>query len=1053
MDVYPHTLSLSTQYVNQYGTYKKIALVIGVMLGSISVSVAATLTPTYGGAGGNAFADAIANTNPLTSVTVRAGACLDSIQGITQTGALPAHGGGGGAATTVTWPATEYLVKVYGTYGSYISNISFVTNTGRVMGPYGGACTGGANAFSFIAPTGSKILGFTGRSGSLVDALGVVYSDNLTANLITNPSFESPANGFWAQFATIPGWTGKGDKIELGTSRDFGVTGVTGLEVVELDANFTFSNGTGLYQDVVTQAQQSYTLSVDVAARALTFLGTNSVEVWWRNQYVATVNPTSTALKTYTFNVVGSGGSDRLEFREQVGDNDGVGGIIDNVKLIPVVTVPVTTPAADLTVSSVQPVPALTQLVLSELPVTITNNGTLAAAAPIILTMPLPAGVVAPLKFSRNADAWVCLNPAGTIRCTYNKPLPAGASTTVRLPVKPSANTAGSGISAFSTTVAPAVGETNTANNTSLLLPVGTVITSTAGTIADPSYSTPILDSTLIPKYALPLPNAFASFFKHTPNTTSIPGTDVYNLTVKQINTQILPPGFPSTAVYTYGDPTRPDTFSYPAHTIAANSTAVGLNSLGLGKPVKVKFTDSRDPLAKHLLPIDHSIHGAMAGEPDIRSIAHLHGIKKVNQSSDGYPEGWYSPTGQTGNQFTMTSPTVGYNANPNDYGNDQESTLLWYHDHTLGMTRLNSYAGLAGLYQLRDSNEQTMINNNSLPNGAYEIPLVLQDRTFKPDGSLAYPDTAMTAAGTTMGGTANPSMVPEFFGNVMVVNGVAWPFLEVEPRKYRFRVLNGSNSRFYTLKLSNNASFQVIGTEGGFLNAPTTVNTLTMGPAERYDVIVDFSTANGQALTMTNSAGSPFPNGAPVTAGVDDQIMQFRVNQPLSTVANNPLPTTLRATPVPVLTPIATRQVLLAESTDNNGRILPILGTVANGLLGWMDTVTETPVAGSVETWEIFNDTIDAHPIHLHGGHFQVVNRQAYTATVGTNHALTGISYPSAAVAAPAPEMAWKDTVISYPGQVTRIKVKFENTGLFVWHCHIMEHEDHDMMRPMQVQ
>lgn len=1003
--------------------------------------------------GGTTFNDNAASTQQLTSINLRTGWWIDAIQGVNNNGPLAVHGGIGGGPVTVTWPANEYLVGIQGNYGTYIGKISFVTNTGRVLGPYG-AGLGGNNLFSFnyTVPTGNAITGFSGRSASFVNALGVAYAKIATTptptnDLVVNGSFETPSTGTAVGFySTITGWTGITDSLEIGPATAYGVGGASGQQVVELDANIQGQN-TGFYQLINTTANQNYQLAVDVAARAGTVLATNSVEVWWRNQYLATIDPTTSTFKTYSFSVLGSGGADRLEFREQAGDDNSLGGIVDNVRLTPVTVKPAA--VADLAVTLAPAAPAFTVNALSELPVTVSNLGSQAVAAPITLSLPLPVGVSAPLKFALNADAWVCLNSINTLLCTYSKGLASGASTTVRLPLTPAATTSNAIIGPFVASVAAVAGETNILNNSSpTLLPQTGVLALNLSAITDPNYSKPLLNPTSIPKFALPLPNALASFFQHTPNASKFQGADFYNLDVKQVAAQILPPGFPSTQVFAYGDPARPDTFTYPAHTIVARSVGAGLNAAGLGRAAKIQFNDTRTNLT-HLLPVDHSIHGAMAGEPEIRSVAHFHGVKKVDQLSDGYPEGWRSPNGQTGNQFSVTKPTVSHNPNAFDQPNNQESTLLWYHDHTLGMTRLNVYAGMAGLYLLRDDHEMSMINANKLPNGAYELPLVLQDRAFHADGSLAYPDLnpdVLTAP--------KVSMVPEFYGDVMVVNGVAWPFLEVEPRRYRFRMLNGSDSRFYTLKLSNNAAIQVIGTEGGFLNAPVSVNTLTIAPGERYDLVLDFSAVNGQTVTLTNSANSPFPNGAPVTAGLDDQIMQFRVNQPLSTVPNNPLPTSLRPVPLTPLVPtVATpRQVLLAESVDNNGRILPILGTVTNGILGWMDTVTETPAANSIETWEIYNSTVDAHPIHLHGGHFQVVDRQNFSATVGTNLSLSNITLPTAAVAAAGQEQTWKDTVITYPGQVTRIRVKFENAGLFVWHCHILEHEDHDMMRPLLI-
>ncbi len=1000
----------------------------------------------YGGKGGTKFSDTVITNQALTSINLRSGSWIDSIQGFTNNGALDAHGGSGGNLLTVTWPTNEYLVRIYGVYGTYVGQISFVTNTGRVLGPYGNAL-GGMNKkkFDYTVPKNNAILGFAGRSGAYVNALGVIYSKYTPpvteSNLVINGSFEEPIVGGWNHFAKIPGWSVLGDDIEIGVASNYGLSGATGNQFAELDYASP-GPGTGFFQTISTQAQQSYQLSVDIAARAGTPLPTNSVQIFWQNQYLGTMDPTSTTFKTFSFSVLGSGQTDQLKFTEQDGDDDGYGSMIDNVKLIKTASAPASAP--DLSVLVDQPAPTLTETALSEVPVTVSNIGTKSVTSTITLTMTLPTNIEAPLKFARNADAWVCLNPAGTITCTYNRPLAVGATTTVRLPIRAAAGNVGWKPGPFISQVAAVTGENNTLNNSYSMMPTVAVKALALSSIDDPYYSKPLLNSALIPKFAQSLPNAFGAFFRHTPNTKTYPGTNFYNLDIKQVKAQILPPGFPATDVFAYGDPARPDTYTYPAHTIVETSTLSGS-----GNPVKLKFTDSRDPAKAHLLPVDHSIHGAMAHEPDIRSIAHVHGVKSVNQNSDGYPEAWASPTGQTGGQFSVTTPTVGYNPNPFDQANKQESTLLWYHDHALGMTRLNVYAGLAGLYLLRDKNETAMIAANSLPNGAYELPLVLQDRMFHPDGSLAYPDRNIDVPKAP-----TISMVPEFFGDVIVVNGAAWPFLEVEPRRYRFRMLNGSSSRFYDLRLSNGAGFQVLGTEGGFLAAPVNVNNLTIGPGERYDLVMDFSAANGQTITLTNSAASPFPNGAPVTAGLDDQIMQFRVNQPLSTVPNNPVSAKLLANGVPVLmrTVLTPKQLLVAESIDNNGRILPILGTVTNGILGWMDTVTETPQAGSIEMWEIYNDTVDAHPIHLHGGHFQLVNRQEFTAVEGINHALTNITYSDALMPPTPQESTWKDTVISYPGQVTRIMVKFENSGLFVWHCHILEHEDHDMMRPLLV-
>jgi spore coat protein A, manganese oxidase len=286
-----------------------------------------------------------------------------------------------------------------------------------------------------------------------------------------------------------------------------------------------------------------------------------------------------------------------------------------------------------------------------------------------------------------------------------------------------------------------------------------------------PQYSvfSNIINPATIPKWQNELPNLAHPANVHTPDTLTYPSTDYYKLDVKQIKAQVLPAGFPSTPVLAYGDPTRPDTYSYPAHTILARSTQASVNA-GLGK---VSYSNGNLALANPALfpPVDITIHGNNMGEPALRTVAHLHGAKINNQASDGYPEAWSSPL--LPNTIPMpSSPTIPYNPNPFDYTNTQESTMLWYHDHTLGMTHGNVYAGLAGAYLVRDDNEVSMMTNTTtakkLPHPNYEIPLVFQDRMFRTNGSFAYPDSL----NPTLFPSAPPvSVVPEFFGQVMVVN------------------------------------------------------------------------------------------------------------------------------------------------------------------------------------------------------------------------------------------------------------------------------------------
>lgn len=708
---------------------------------------------------------------------------------------------------------------------------------------------------------------------------------------------------------------------------------------------------------------------------------------------------------------------------------------------------------ASLTSSIAPPVPVFRAGVLSELPITISNTGSVTASAPIKFTLPLPANVDTPYKIVRNNEDWVCLRTdlPSELTCTYKQPLKVGASTTLLLPVVPSPKSLGLKLGAFAIHLQSADGMAALAKaDIPEFTPQQAVAAANVPTINDPNYSKPVINPARIPKYTLPLPNPLSPNFRFFPDTKAVANTDLYRMDIDKIQTQILPPGYPPTTVYAYGDCTCKENFSYPAHTIVENSTAEGLNQQKLGKKTKIQFNDVRNATERHLLPVDHSIHGAMDGEPDIRSVVHLHGFKQVLQKDDGYPEAWKSPSGKTGGEYSVTSPTVGHNPAAFDQANNQEASLLWFHDHTLGMTRLNVYSGLAGLYVLRDSHEQSLIKKKVLPATAYEVALLLQDRMFHADGSLAYPDRDPERPTAP-----KPTMLPEFFGRVMVVNGVTWPYMDVEPRKYRVRLINGSNARFYTLSLSNNSKLQILGTEGGFLPKAVPVQKLTIGPGERYDLVFDFSTAKKDSeILLKNTANSPFPDGDSKAENPVNQLMLFRVTLPKSTTPEATLAGNLRFKPLAVQKPTKVRKVLLAEVEDTDGRVLPMLGIPEKGVLGWMDDITEKVTANSTETWEIYNSTEDAHPVHLHGGHFRLVNRQAMTFNANEDtQALSNIKFSKAAELALPQERTWKDTVIAYPGQVTRINVKFENKGLFVWHCHILEHEDHDMMRPLLVQ
>ena len=475
---------------------------------------------------------------------------------------------------------------------------------------------------------------------------------------------------------------------------------------------------------------------------------------------------------------------------------------------------------------------------------------------------------------------------------------------------------------------------------------------------------------------------------------------------------------------------------SWPGPTIEVQS----------GKTLSIKWTSKLPDT--HLLPLDHSIHGAESTLPSVRNVAHLHGACAM-PDDDGYPEAWFTAHGEHGPRF---------NPQPSSYPNCQPSTALWYHDHALGITRLNVYAGLAGFYLIRDQAEKVL----NLPQGEFEIPLMLQDRLFHRDGSLYYPKVVN-------GPAEHPVWIQEFYGDMNCVNGKVMPFLEVEPRRYRFRVLNAANSRFYHLRLFNSdstgkvasqsfdvPSFQQIGSDGGLLPAPLDLHYLLIAPGERFDIVIDFSGCEGKCFSLVNDAPAPYTVGGQYLA---EDVMLFKITRPLSGKDTSAVPEAL--VPFEPLNPTyATRERLLLVSEKER----PSDGYVIIGMLGnarWHEPISEDPKAGSTEIWSFVNITGDVHPLHVHLVQFQVLNRQAFDVpTYQQTGKLVFTSKPMAPESNERP--ARKDSIKSYPSYVTRIIMRFDlphgapvtpgQELVYVWHCHILEHEDNEMMRPYKV-
>jgi spore coat protein A len=421
-------------------------------------------------------------------------------------------------------------------------------------------------------------------------------------------------------------------------------------------------------------------------------------------------------------------------------------------------------------------------------------------------------------------------------------------------------------------------------------------------------------------------------------------------------------------------------------------------------------------------------------------------------------------------------------------YDNDQEAGTLWYHDHALGITRLNVYAGLAGFYLLRDNNEYRLQKTNVLPQGPYELGLAIQDRMFTADGQLFYPSTDPDIEPGFDPLPPGPSAIAEFFGDFILVNGKAWPYLNVEPRKYRLRVLNGSDSRFYVFEFRDDVysgtaqPFMQIGTDDGLLEYPVALDRLLLAPGERADLVVDFSGfTNGTAIYLRNfGPDDPFkgfnPNGTvsdgeggvapPADPATTGQIMKFVVEMPDAMLpdATVDLGARLRPAIKALKQRGATRQLALFEGRDNYGRLQPLLGTLEEGSLAWFEPITENPMVDDVEVWEVYNATEDAHPIHLHLVAFQIIDRESFEGEVtekpqpqhdssfGVGGELEVEALGGDARGPEPNEKSWKDTAVMLPGEVTRVIAKFDREGRYVWHCHILSHEDHEMMRPFEV-
>jgi len=608
---------------------------------------------------------------------------------------------------------------------------------------------------------------------------------------------------------------------------------------------------------------------------------------------------------------------------------------------------------------------------------------------------------------------------------------------------------------------------------------------------------------------------------------------DLYEISMRELRQQILPAGLPTTKVWGYGAVSAQGNRGLLLH----NAPSLTIEAMW-NRPVRIKWinelVDADGNYLPHLLPVDPTLHWANPpggadgrdSRPDFAEtpgpytgpvpiVTHVHGAVGVGDDSDGYAEAWYLPdandipagyaTEGTWYDFFAGKAAAAYGVTwgPGfatfQYPNENRASTIWYHDHALGMTRLNVYAGPAGFYIVRGGPDDAVLdsrtglpaslpgpapreNDKFPPNKRYrEIPIAIQDRSFNDDGSLFYPDTREffdeIASPYIPEGEFSPIWNPEFFGNTIIANGNTWPFQTVEQRRYRFRFLNGCQSRFLILDFDGIPGVEVwqIGNEGGFLAAPVNLtagygNRLLLGLAERADVIVDFTNVPvGNHVLGNVGPDEPFGGGVPgvdfepADPGSTGQVLQFRVVPAVDADGSTP-PQFLQLPPLAALPPeTVTRPLALiekmgmgfdAEGNELEGPVEALLGNVVGGVAKeklWMDPVTENPAVGATEVWEMYNTTGDAHPMHVHEVVFEVVNREGLV--LDDDDEVVEPIELDGNVMPPEPwETGFKDTVTAYPGQVTRVRARFSTPGQFVWHCHIVEHEDNEMMRPYRI-
>jgi spore coat protein A len=529
----------------------------------------------------------------------------------------------------------------------------------------------------------------------------------------------------------------------------------------------------------------------------------------------------------------------------------------------------------------------------------------------------------------------------------------------------------------------------------------------------------PALHAGRLTKYVEPLPLPGAGIVVATPSAAN-----TYSFTQREIYRQ-LHPELPPTPIWAYDDGSG----------LAGQSGSFGMAIVARrGAPLAVSFRNALPATFPGWLPVDTRL---TAFGRDVRVMTHLHG-GLVAGDSDGNPAATPDGFGRGEIQSVL-------------YPNEQPAALLWFHDHGLGTTRLNVAAGLAAAYIVRDELDTGEEPNPiGIPGDAYEIPLVIQDRQFNADGTLRYPVSLIPGV----------TWIGEYFGDVMLVNGKAWPYLEVEPRMYRLRVLNGCNARILDLD-AGALRFWQIGGDGGLFDVPVPIESMVLAPAERADVLVDFSRLAGTTLVMKNHRPHrPVSNPAPML----EPVIQIRVGTTVSRTGPTSIPSELPGRRANLPSPVATRYITLNEVAPETADWLLNMSGQRFGA----GPATETPRVGSVEEWVYVNMTEDTHPMHTHLVTFQVIGRtpfdedaygERYEGPYGVPGGFDPTPFATGPMLPPAPEeRGFKDTVKANPGFFTTLRARFDlPSGVaapqtYVHHCHILEHEDNDMMRAFVV-